>query len=313
MSLHVDEELEGSAGRSPRAQVEAAHAGALAIPHGELAALEVRGGDRATWLNGVLYVRPSRSGPEGTARYGLAVGRSGRVLADVLLVADAERVLLAVPASAREALEQHFNHYLVMEDAEVAHAPLGVWSIHGPGAADALAAAVAAGAVGGSLDRTGLGGAVLFVPGEVARAALASQATVGDAAGWEALRLERAVPRFGADFGEATYPQEARLEATAVSFDKGCYLGQEVVCMLELRGHVKRMLVPLVLDGAEPPAPGAPVTDASGAVVGEITSAAASPSLGKPIALAMIKRASAEVGRRLVAAGVSAEVVARPA
>jgi folate-binding protein YgfZ len=46
------------------------------------------------------------------------------------------------------------------------------------------------------------------------------------------------VPRFGVDFDDTTYPQEASLEKTAVSFDKGCYLGQEVVCMLEMRGHV---------------------------------------------------------------------------
>ena len=74
---------------------------------------------------------------------------------------------------------------------------------------------------------------------------------VGDAEGWEALRLERGVPRFGPDFDDKTYPQEASLEKAAVSFDKGCYLGQEVVCMLEMRGHVKRKLVSIVLDGTQ--------------------------------------------------------------
>ncbi len=102
--------------------------------------------------------------------------------------------------------------------------------------------------------------------------------------GWEALRLERAVPSFGVDFDEKTYPQEAALEKVAVSFDKGCYLGQEVVCMLELRGHVKRKLAALVLDAEGsglPPSRGAPVNDGQGGTVGEVTSAAMSPTLGQ--------------------------------
>ena len=107
----------------------------------------------------------------------------------------------------------------------------------------------------------------------------------GDPAGWNALRLECAVPQFGSDFGDTTYPQEANLEKIAVSFDKGCYLGQEVVCMLEMRGHVKRRLVAVVLDGSEPPSRGAVVSDEAGAVAGEVTSAAASPTLGHPCLL----------------------------
>ena len=58
--------------------------------------------------------------------------------------------------------------------------------------------------------------------------------------------------------------RKARLEREAVSFDKGCYLGQEVVCMLELRGHVKRKLVPVVVEAGQPPAIGAAVTDEQG-------------------------------------------------
>ena len=214
-------------------------------------------------------------------------------------------------------LRAHLEHYLVMEDAEVT---LGsdweAWSVHGPRAAAALEAARAAGAVGGTIDRTGLGGATVLAPPDATRevaAAIAGEATVGDDAGWEALRLERGVPRFGVDFDDKTYPQEAQLEKVAVSFDKGCYLGQEVVCMLEMRGHVKRKLVPVVLDAESPPPRGAPVTDEAGAPIGEVTSAGTSPTLGKPVAMAMVKRAFAEAGKRLVVAGVSGEVVDRPA
>jgi glycine cleavage system aminomethyltransferase T len=76
---------------------------------------------------------------------------------------------------------------------------------------------------------------------------------------------------------------------------------------------VKRKLVPVVVEEGEPPARGARVTDDAGAEIGEVTSAGASPSLGKPVALAMIKRAFAGEGSHVRVGGVRAEVVARPA
>jgi folate-binding protein YgfZ len=308
------------------AQVGAAKRGVLAVPQPELRTLVVTGKDRIPWLNGLLTCDLVKRAP-GAAVYGLAVARNGRVLSDATVVFDdaGERLLVAVPSSVVDVLRAHLDHYLVMEDAEVGQETeaFQVWALHGPGSGDALRAALGAGALGGTVDWTGLGGACVMAP--VARArevasAIAgadttsrARAVVGDAAGWEALRLERAVPRFGADFDEKTYPQEAGLERTAVSFDKGCYLGQEVVCMLEMRGHVKRKLAALVLDAGEPPARGAAVTDEAGAAVGEVTSAGASPTLGKIVALAMVKRAQAEAGTGLRVGSARGEVVERPA
>jgi folate-binding protein YgfZ len=302
----------------PKAQVEAARQSALAVPLRDLATLVVTGKDRISWLNGMLTCDLVKRAP-GAAAYGLAVARNGRVMVDLVVVVDdgGERAVVAVPATAIEALRQHLDHYLVMEDVEMAPETdrFEAWGVHGPRSGDALEAAQAAGAVGGLLDRTGLGGAFVLAPvdhGAAVRDALASVAALGDEAGWEALRLERAVPRFGVDFDDKTYPQEAQLEKSAVSFDKGCYLGQEVVCMLELRGHVKRKLASVVFEGGEPPARGAAVTDEAGAPVGEVTSAAASPMLGKAVALAMVKRAFAEAGKHVLVGGARAEVVERP-
>jgi glycine cleavage system aminomethyltransferase T len=83
--------------------------------------------------------------------------------------------------------------------------------------------------------------------------------------------------------------------------------------MLEMRGHVKRKLVPVVIDGAEIPGRGAPVTDEAGGPVGEVTSAVTSPTLGKTVALALVKRAHTEPGHKLLVGGRHAEVVQRPA
>ena len=302
-------------------QIQAATSGVLAVHEPGLATLVVTGEDRVAWLNGLLTCDLLKRAA-GTAVYGLAVTRNGRVLADLDVLFDERaspgQLLIAVSRTVVDALRAHFDHYLVMEDAEVSAGAFDAWSLHGAGSPEALVTARSAGAVGGSLDRTGLGGAFLLAPAERAddvRAALAEVATLGDEAGWDALRLERAVPRFGVDFDDKTYPQEAGLERTAISFDKGCYLGQEVVCMLELRGHVKRKLASLVIEALEPPARGVAVTDEAGTAVGEVTSASGSPSLGlrKSVALAMVKRAQAEPGQRVMVGGARAEVVARPA
>ena len=155
----------------------------------------------------------------------------------------------------------------MMEDA--AHADASdefAWVfVHGPRAAE-LARDVPAvhGGYGGAVDTTGLGGGVIVVPAANAdglgATTWSSEGRVeGSREDWEALRVERFLPRFGVDFGEKNYPQEASLEKIAVSFSKGCYLGQEVVCRLEMRGHVIKKLVPVRLDRGEPPAPGAEV------------------------------------------------------
>ena len=306
-------------GMQEKQQLAAAKDGVLAVQQGDLATLVVTGADRVTWLNGLFTCDLLKRAP-GAAVYGLAVGRNGRVLADATVVLDDEggRALVAVPGAVVEALRAHMEHYLVMEDAEMAPGSdaFVAWALHGPRSSEALEAARRAGACGGTVDRTGLGGAFLLAPRDRATevaAALAGVATIGDDAGWNALRLERAVPRFGVDFDGQTYPQEAGLEKTAVSFDKGCYLGQEVVCMLQMRGHVKRKLAAVVIDSTEAPLAGAAVTDEAGTAVGEVTSAAASPTLGKTVALAMIKRAQAEPGKGVVVAGARGEVVERPA
>ncbi len=307
---------------SPKDQVDAARRSVLAVRAVDLATLVVTGKDRISWLNG-LATCDLIKWPEGQARYGLVVSRSGRVLADPIFIAEGERAFVLVAAELDPRLREHLEHYLVMEDVEIAPASHGfeVWLLHGPRSAEVLRAAREAGASGGAYDRTGLGGAVVLVP--VARAAgvrtavegavLGAGGLIGDPEGAETLRLERGVPRFGIDFDDKTYPQEASLEKTAVSFEKGCYLGQEVVCMLEMRGHVKRKLVSIVLEGAALPSNGAAAADEAGAAVGEMTSAALSPTLGVPVGLAMLKRAHTAEGARVVVGGAHAKVVDRPA
>jgi folate-binding protein YgfZ len=122
----------------------------------------------------------------------------------------------------------------------------------------------------------------------------------------EALRVRRFLPRFGVDFGEKNYPQEAALEKIAVSFSKGCYLGQEVVCRLEMRGHVVKKIVPVRIAG-DPPAHGAEVRSVEGKVLGTVSSAV--PNEGGAVGLAMVRVDFSEPGTKLDVGGREATVL----
>jgi len=115
------------------------------------------------------------------------------------------------------------------------------------------------------------------------------------------------LPRFGVDFGEKNYPQEAALEKIAVSFSKGCYLGQEVVCRLEMRGHVVKKIVPVQIAG-DPPVQGAEVRSADGKVLGTVSSAVTNGK-GGAVGLAMLRIDFAEPGTKLDVGGREATVL----
>jgi tRNA-modifying protein YgfZ len=121
---------------------------------------------------------------------------------------------------------------------------------------------------------------------------------VADHATYERARIEAGVPRLGADLDQTIIPQEAGLERAAVSFTKGCFLGQELVCRIDTRGHVNRMLRRLRAESAL--APGAEVA-AGNKVVGVVTSAAGE------VGLALLRR-EVGPGAQVTAAGVQAIV-----
>ena len=283
--------------------LEAARNRVLLVPSPEHAVLRVTGKDRTTWLNGLVTCDLVATRTRGEAVYGLAVRKNGRVLADLVILVEPDEIFVVAARAARDRLVDSLEHHLVMEDVAVEKSPLDVTFAYGPQAMASVSRA--SGGFVASFDRFRVGGAVL-VGADVSLVG----AEVGDEDVAETLRLEQGVPRFGVDFDETTYPQEAGLEKTAVSFSKGCYLGQEVVCMLAMRGRVTRRLVSLVLDGV--PVRGAVVRDPAGDAVGEITSAVASPTLGRAVALAMVKQAYVEPGTRVQVEGREALVVASP-
>ena len=127
----------------------------------------------------------------------------------------------------------------------------------------------------------------------------------------ETLRIEAAIPRYGQELGEDTIPNEAGLW-NALSFNKGCYVGQEIVERARSRGHVNWMLMGLVVESETPP-PACEKLTRDGRDIGEVTSSCISPTLGKTIALAYLRREVSEPGTKLnFSSGTGAEVVGLP-
>lgn len=247
----------------------------------------LRGKDRVAWLNGLVTCDLAKRGPK-EAAYGLIVEKKGRIQADFYAVPGPDSLALLVPKDLRDGLVETLDHYLIMEDVELAAEELTLFIVQGDPKLEAPFA--------GSLEVLGQAGMAYAVADAEA---FASKLTLLDEAAWEARRIEHGLPRFGVEVDATLYPQEASLEKLAVSFDKGCYLGQEVVYMLENRGHVKRKLVPLDIEGDAPLAKGDAVTTPEGAAVGDVKSLVLGPSTGKPVAIAMVKYAQSKPGTEL--------------
>lgn len=105
---------------------------------------------------------------------------------------------------------------------------------------------------------------------------------------FEKLRIEAGIPRFGRDMDESNVVTETNLD-DAISYTKGCYLGQEIIVRIKHRGHVAKKLTGLVFEKEAAIEPGAVVQSAAGAEIGRVTSATFSPSLGRTVALAYLK------------------------
>jgi len=134
----------------------------------------------------------------------------------------------------------------------------------------------------------------VFVPADTRDALWArlagAGAVPGGLAAWEVARVEAGRPEWGLDIDEATIPQEANFDDLhAISYTKGCYVGQETVARVHFRGHVNRHLRGLRLGSSELPPPRTVLVDATGKPVGDVRTTALSPRLG-PIALGMVRR-----------------------
>jgi folate-binding protein YgfZ len=207
---------------------------------------------------------------------------------DALHAADDEW-WLCTDASAAADLAAGLNRFKIRVKVDIASVAFDAIALRGEGSRATAAGAVeglsdvvvfdAAWAAGeDAVDIVGSRDAIDAVRASLHRVGIA----VGGADEYEAARIRAGVPRLGVDIDDTTIPQEAFLDERAVSFTKGCFVGQELVCRIDTRGHVNRFLRRVHTEGATPPV-GAEVV-AGEKVVGAITSVAGSD------ALAMVRR-----------------------
>jgi len=134
----------------------------------------------------------------------------------------------------------------------------------------------------------------------------------------DSLRIEAGTPRYGIDMDESNFPMETGLEKKAISYTKGCYIGQETIARADAQGRMNRKLMGLELTAKTVPAKGLPIlapSSVSGGperVVGNVTSSAESPTLGRVIAMGYLHRDFAEPGKEVTIEGKPAKVVSLP-
>ena len=270
--------------------------------------VHVRGDDAHSWLNGQVS-NDVRTLAADEGRYAVTLTVKGRVVSDLWAVDDAPGMAVVLPARALETALARFDKHIIMEDVELeADEGLVVLTVQGPRAAEVMSA-LPEGLRRYAAPRLGTVGFDCWVPTAQADAtygALVARAeALGggglDDASWARAHVALAVPRFGVDFGEDSYPQEAGIGARALSFGKGCYLGQEVVYMLHNRGQLARRLVQLEREAEAEVAPGTLVTDTDGKRLGEVTSSDRDGA--HSLCLAYVKRAASEPEQTVWLAG----------
>lgn len=146
---------------------------------------------------------------------------------------------------------------------------------------------------------------------KVKQEALTAGAVDCGEAAFNALRIESGSPLFGVDFNADNLPQEVNRDELAISFTKGCYLGQQTVARIDALGHVNQTLVGVRFAGPDVPPAGLELTG-SGNSAGHVTSSTFSPQLQAPLALAMVRRQWIPPGTPLESAAGPCEVVDLP-
>ena len=273
---------------------------AAVVRRGDRGVLVVTGPDRLTWLQGLL-TNDVLALPIGGICDAAYLTPQGRMITDLRVVNEAERTLLDVPAVLAASLRERLDALLFSEDAQITDASdsIALVDVHGPGAAPIVA--------GESVIRDDvfeLPGFSAFLPVGATAAFVARLCEKGAVETTletlDVVRVEAGRPAFLIDMDEHTIPLEAGLERRAISFTKGCYVGQEIIVRVTQRGggRVAKKLVGLRVSSGEVPKAGSMVK-AGDRAVGRITSAVRSPTLGGNLALAQLHRDFIEPGTRV--------------
>lgn len=276
--------------------------------------IRATGEDRARLLHALTTNHIQQLLP-GHGCYAFFLNAQGRVLADANFFVFNDHILIDAEPEVREALLAHLDHYIIADDVTLHDETDSTFclGVEGPKAGEKFPELEAFeheewnGVTVARATFTGAPGYRIFGPLE-ARAAVMerlylTESTAEDA---ETVRIEHGKPRYGADITTLNLAAETGL-AHALHFQKGCYLGQEIVERVRSRGHVNRVLVSLELDEKIAPVSGAKIS-VEGTDVGRLTSAAYSPHAGKVMALGYVRVPHDKAGTALEVDGAAGRV-----
>ncbi len=277
------------------------------------------GEDRARLLHAMTTNHIEQMHP-GEGCYAFFLNAQGRILGDANILCFEDSLLLDTEPETRVKLFEHLERYIIADDVTIEDrtAQIATIAIEGPEAASALQAMGApvplapyAWVAWGNrtvarLSSTGPIGFFVFLPAadkdSFLRGLTFPTATSEDA---QTVRIENAHPRYGVEITDRNLIQETG-QLHAVHYQKGCYLGQEIVERVRSRAQIHRVLRRIEIDTADPPLAGAKTDQL------EIASAAFSPAFQKTVALAYVRTPFAELGTELTVDGARAVVVSDP-
>ena len=255
---------------------QAVQAGGAVVRRTDRRVLAISGADRASWLQGLL-TNDVESLAEGEVRYAAYLTPQGRMITDMNVVRDGDRLLLDVPAPLAAPLRDKLDALIFSEDVQVTDESgrVLVWTVVNDRFVDVVSESLPA----------------EFKPlPEI------------DLDTFDVIRIERGIPKFLADMSDDTIPLEAGIEDRAISFSKGCYVGQEVIVRVTHRGG-GRVAKRLVKWHADDSASVVPMPDSRifnmDRDIGRVTSSAFSPALNKVIGLGYVHRDFANPGAEL--------------
>jgi folate-binding protein YgfZ len=295
---------------APEGEIAALAGGAAAHDFGWMRRVSVRGGDRFRWLSGMV-TNTVKDLPDGGGAWNLVLNPQGRIQGDLTVWRENDSLDLEIAADQYDKLMAHLDHFIISDDVELVTQDPGVETavgLTGPKAAEVLMRMGlqpppdqmilrrvewnghdlriqrSYGTLAEHLEIwTPVAGLMLLW-----RALSTAGATPVGVSAFEAFRMAEGIPAYGVDIVERDLPQETS-QLRALHFNKGCYLGQEIVERIRSRGNLHRHLRQLELDGPLPKQGTELLLD--GAAAGHITSAAELPLRGgaRRFALAMVR------------------------
>ena len=264
----------------------------------------VRGRDRARLLHAITSNEVKKMTP-GTGCYAFLLNPQGRIQADLHLFCFEDHFLIDTEPELREKVHQHIKRYIIADQVELEDvtSQTACIGLEGPGAAEILTqmgahlpetpyaftawdeTTIAA------VTSTGQPGFRVFCPAvyepSLQRQFEEAGAVAATAEEARTVRIENSLPRYGEEIRDTSLPQETG-QMHAVSFNKGCYLGQEIVERIRAQGRVNKKLQRVELEGDTLPEPGAKI--AIDGVEAEVMSSVLSAEPGKIVALAYVRQ-----------------------